>query len=146
MAEGWDLSHSTGCDAVMLALHRCDVADLKGLARVHLIVDDRLGPVAVDSGDVELRVGNWVLALRHGCRVGIVNGTTCAVLGAALVFGADTFDKEAGHASVAGGRERKHVDAVTSLEPDARPTEDLGRAAAVSTGEQTANDRGGMGL
>lgn len=76
MVEDWYLSHTAGRDAVMLALHRSDVADLNQRARVHLIANDRLGPIVVDSDDLELRVGDRVLALRNDHRVGIVNGTT----------------------------------------------------------------------
>lgn len=75
MAEDWYLSHATGRHAVMLALHRSDVADLNQRARVHLIANDRLGPVVLDADDLELRVGDTVLALRNDRKVGIVNGT-----------------------------------------------------------------------
>ena len=82
MAEDWYLSHTTGSDAVMLALHRSDVADLNQRARVHLIANDRLGPVVLDADDLELRVGDRVLALRNDHKVGIVNGTLGTVTGA----------------------------------------------------------------
>lgn len=82
MAEDWYLSHTTGRDAVMLAMHRSDVADLNQRARVHLIANDRLGPVVVDSDDLELRVGDRVLALRNDRKVSIVNGTIGTVTGA----------------------------------------------------------------
>ena len=82
MAEDWYLSHTSGRDAVMLALHRSDVADLNQRARLHLIANDRLGPVVLDSEDLELRVGDRVLALRNDHKVGIVNGTLGTVTGA----------------------------------------------------------------
>jgi len=75
MAEDWYLSHTNGRDVVMLALHRSDVADLNQRARLHLIANDRLGPVVLDSEDLELRVGDRVLALRNDRKIGIVNGT-----------------------------------------------------------------------
>jgi conjugative relaxase-like TrwC/TraI family protein len=75
MAEDWYLSHASGRHAVMLALHRSDVADLNQRARVHLIANNRLGPVVLDSDDLELRVGDRVLALRNDRKVGVVNGT-----------------------------------------------------------------------
>ncbi len=80
MAEDWYLSHITGRDAVMLALHRSDVADLNQRARVHLIANDHLGPVVLASDDLELRVGDRVLALRNDRKIGIVNGTGCPVM------------------------------------------------------------------
>ena len=82
MAEDWYLSHTTGRDAVMLALHRSDVADLNQRARLHLIANDRLGPVVLNSEDLELRVGDRVLALRNDRKIGIVNGTVATVTGA----------------------------------------------------------------
>ncbi|MEZ5182201.1 MAG: ATP-dependent RecD-like DNA helicase [Acidimicrobiales bacterium] len=60
---------------MMLALHRSDVADLNQRARLHLIANDRLGPVVLDSEDLELRAGDRVLALRNDRKIGIVNGT-----------------------------------------------------------------------
>jgi ATP-dependent exoDNAse (exonuclease V) alpha subunit len=66
----------------MLALHRSDVADLNQRARLHLIANDRLGPVVLDSENVELRVGDRVLALRNDRKIGIVNGTIGIVTGA----------------------------------------------------------------
>ncbi|MBS1836081.1 MAG: relaxase domain-containing protein [Actinobacteria bacterium] len=82
MAEDWYLSHTTGRDAVMLALHRSDVADLNQRARLHLIANDRLGSVVLASDDLQLRVGDRVLALRNDRKVGIVNGTIGTVTGA----------------------------------------------------------------
>lgn len=82
MVEDWYASHAAGSHAVMLALHRSDVADLNQRARVHLIANDRLGPVVLDSDDLELRVGDRVLALRNDHKVGVVNGTTGTVTGA----------------------------------------------------------------
>lgn len=82
MAEDWYLSHATGRDSVMLALHRSDVADLNQRARVHLIANDHLGPVVLASDDLELRIGDRVLALRNDRKVGVVNGTIGTVAGA----------------------------------------------------------------
>jgi len=82
MAEDWYLSHITGGHAVMLALHRSDVADLNQRARVHLIANDRLGPVVAESEDIELRVGDQVMALRNDRKIGVLNGTTGTVTGA----------------------------------------------------------------
>ena len=82
MAEDWYLTHTSGQDVVMLALHRSDVADLNQRARVHLVANDRLGPVVVDSEDLELRIGDRVLALRNDRTVGILNGTIGTVTGA----------------------------------------------------------------
>jgi ATP-dependent exoDNAse (exonuclease V) alpha subunit len=82
MAEDWYLSHVSGRHAVMLALHRGDVSDLNQRARVHLIANDRLGPAVLSSDDLELRVGDRVLALRNDRNVGVVNGTIGTVTGA----------------------------------------------------------------
>src|SRR3546814_1245910 len=82
MAADWYLSHTTGRDVVMLALHRSDVADLNQRARIHLISNDRLGPIVVDSDELELRIGDRGLALRNDRKVGIVNGTIGTVSGA----------------------------------------------------------------
>ncbi len=82
MAEDWYASHAAGRHAVMLALHRSDVSDLNQRARVHLIANDRLGPVVLDSDDLELRIGDRVLALRNDHKVGIVNGTIGTITGA----------------------------------------------------------------
>jgi Ti-type conjugative transfer relaxase TraA len=191
IAEDWYLSHTTGQDAVMLALHRGDVSDLNQRARVHLIANDRLGPVVVESDDLELRIGDRVLALRNDRRIGVLNGTVGTVTGAgasavqietsdgerlavpidyiaaghlthgyamtihksqgmtcdvALVLGGDTLHKEAGYTSITRGRERNQVYAVAPQEPDARHTDDLRRALAISTAKEMAHDRGGLGL
>lgn len=82
MAADWYLAHIDGSDAVMLALHRSDVADLNERARIHLAADDRLGPVILDTDDIELRVGDRVLALRNDRKIGVVNGTQGTVVGA----------------------------------------------------------------
>jgi conjugative relaxase-like TrwC/TraI family protein len=82
IAEDWYASHVDGCDAVMLALHRSDVADLNQRARLHLIANDRLGPVVLESDDLELRIGDRVLALRNDRKVGVANGTLGTVTGA----------------------------------------------------------------
>ena len=82
MAEDWYLSHVTGRHAVMLALHRADVADLNQRARIHLVANDRLGPVIAESEDIELRVGDQVMALRNDRKIGVLKGTTGTVTGA----------------------------------------------------------------
>ncbi|HMR97513.1 MAG TPA: hypothetical protein PKE05_18420 [Microthrixaceae bacterium] len=88
----------------MLALHRSDVADLNQRARLHLIANDRLGPVVLDSDDLELRIGDRVLALRNDRKVGIVNGTIGTVTGA---------DHDAVHIGISEG-ERLAVPSTTS--------------------------------
>lgn len=81
MADDWRREHANGRHAVMLALHRHDVADLNRRARQHLIANNRLGSVAFDSDQLELRVGDRVVALRNERRVGVVNGTQGTVVG-----------------------------------------------------------------
>src|SRR3546814_3118867 len=100
MAADWYLSHTTGRDVVMLALHRSDVADLNQRARIHLIANDRLGPIVVDSDELELRIGDRVLALRNDRKVGIVNGTIGTVSGAEVsAVHIETRDRSEEHTS-----------------------------------------------
>jgi ATP-dependent exoDNAse (exonuclease V) alpha subunit len=81
MTLDWFAEHATGRHVVMLALHRHDVADLNHRARAHLTANGRLGPTVLEVGDLELRVGDRVLALRNDRRIGIVNGTQGTVIG-----------------------------------------------------------------
>ncbi|MCZ7525598.1 MAG: relaxase domain-containing protein [Acidimicrobiia bacterium] len=81
MILDWYAERSTGRHVVMLALHRHDVADLNHRARAQLLANGDLGPAVLTSDDLELRVGDQVLALRNDRHIGIVNGTQGTVIG-----------------------------------------------------------------
>jgi ATP-dependent exoDNAse (exonuclease V) alpha subunit len=81
MADDSYDEHAAGRHAVMLALHRADVADLNQRARHRLVAHGHLGALVLDTGDVELRVGDRVLALRNDRTIGVVNGTFGNVVG-----------------------------------------------------------------
>jgi ATP-dependent exoDNAse (exonuclease V) alpha subunit len=81
MAHDWYAEHATGRHAVILALHRHDVADLNQRARLLLAANGHLGSAVLEAGDLELRVGDRVLALRNDRRIGLVNGTQGTVVG-----------------------------------------------------------------
>jgi len=81
MAQDWFGEHAVGRDTVMLALHRHEVADLNQRARLHLVANGHLGPTVLEHEDLELRVGDRVLALRNDRTVGVVNGTLGTVIG-----------------------------------------------------------------
>lgn len=83
LVHDWHLETSDGTDAVMLALHRSDVADLNTRARARLAAAGQLGEVVLTIGDDQFAVGDRVMALRNDRRLGLLNGTTGTVVGAA---------------------------------------------------------------
>ena len=83
LVHDWHLETRDGADAVMLAIHRSDVADLNARARARLAAVGQLGEVLLTVGDDQFAVGDRVMALRNDRRLGLVNGTTGTVVGAA---------------------------------------------------------------
>ena len=83
MAMDWLLEHRDGKQAVMLALHRSDVGDLNRRARSQLRASGDLGEPVMAMDDLELAVGDRVIALRNRRRIGLLNGTTATVRGRA---------------------------------------------------------------
>ena len=79
MAEDWLLEHRDGKQAVMLALHRSDVSDLNRRARAGLRASGELGEPVIAIDDLELAVGDRVIALRNRRRIGLLNGTQATV-------------------------------------------------------------------
>lgn len=75
MARDWFHERRNGRDAVMLALHRSDVGDLNDRARALRAAAGELGPSVYRDDDIELRVGDEVLALRNDRSIGVLNGT-----------------------------------------------------------------------
>jgi len=65
MAEDWLLEHRDNKQAVMLALHRSDVADLNRRARARLRAVGELGEPVLSVDGVDFAVGDRVMALRH---------------------------------------------------------------------------------
>ena len=81
MTLDWYAERSTGRHVVMLAPHRHDVTDLNHRARAQLLANGDLGPAVLVVDDLELRVGDQVLALRNDRHIGLVNGTQATVIG-----------------------------------------------------------------
>lgn len=81
LAEDWFLEHGDGKHAVMLALRRNDVADLNDRARRLLYRNGQLGERVVTPPDLDLCVGDRVLALRNDRRIGVTNGTQGTIAG-----------------------------------------------------------------
>jgi conjugative relaxase-like TrwC/TraI family protein len=83
LVRDWHLETRHGADAVMLAIHRSDVADLNARARARLAAAGQLGEVVLTIGDDQFAVGDRVMTLRNDRRLGLLNGTTGTVVGAA---------------------------------------------------------------
>jgi ATP-dependent exoDNAse (exonuclease V) alpha subunit len=83
MADDWLLEHRDGKHAVMLALHRSDVGDLNRRARLRLRASGDLGEPVLVLDDLELAVGDRVIALRNRRRIGLLNGTQATIQGRA---------------------------------------------------------------
>ncbi|HZP14695.1 MAG TPA: hypothetical protein VFA96_02645, partial [Nocardioides sp.] len=83
MAEDWYLEHADGKHAVMLALHRSDVADLNRRARSQLAAHGKLGPPVLRVDGVDFAIGDRVVALRNDRKIGLLNGTQATVAGRA---------------------------------------------------------------
>jgi conjugative relaxase-like TrwC/TraI family protein len=83
LVHDWHLEARAGADAVMLAIHRSDVADLNARARARLAAAGELGDPLLTIGDDQFSVGDRVMALRNDRRFGLLNGTTGTVVGAA---------------------------------------------------------------
>jgi conjugative relaxase-like TrwC/TraI family protein len=81
MAEDWLLEYRDGKQAVMLALHRSDVADLNRRARARLRALGVLGEAVLRLDGVDFAEGDRVMALRNHRRVGLLNGTRATVEG-----------------------------------------------------------------
>lgn len=81
MVRDWHLETRAGADAVMLALHRSDVADLNRRARNRLAAAGELGEPLVALGDIQLAKGDRVMTLRNDRRLGLLNGTVGTVVG-----------------------------------------------------------------
>ncbi len=75
LVRDWHLETRAGSDAVMLALHRSDVADLNRRARARLLGADALGDPVMTIGDLEVSIGDKVMALKNDRRLGLLNGT-----------------------------------------------------------------------
>jgi conjugative relaxase-like TrwC/TraI family protein len=83
LIQDWHLETRAGADAVMLAIHRSDVADLNARARTRLAAVGELGGPLLTIGDDQFAAGDRVMALRNDRRLGLLNGTTGTVVGAA---------------------------------------------------------------
>lgn len=79
MARDWLLEQRAGQHAVMLALHRSDVADLNRRARAGLRTSGQLGEVVLQMLGVEFAVGDRVMTLRNQRSLGLLNGTQATV-------------------------------------------------------------------
>ena len=79
MADDWLLEGRDGKSAVMLALHRSDVADLNRRARARLRATGVLGEAVLSIDEHDFAVGDRVVALRNHRRIGLLNGTQATV-------------------------------------------------------------------
>jgi ATP-dependent exoDNAse (exonuclease V) alpha subunit len=77
--DWWESARTGERDAVMIAHHRSDVADLNALARARMARDGRLAPDQITSGDRAFAVGDEVITRRNNRRAGLVNGTRARV-------------------------------------------------------------------
>jgi len=69
-------------ESVMVASHRSDAVDLNNRARQLLTHDGTLGPVVLDDGRNDYRIGDVVLTHANRYDLGLINGTTGHVVGA----------------------------------------------------------------
>jgi conjugative relaxase-like TrwC/TraI family protein len=81
LVQDWHLETRAGADAVMLALHRSEVADLNRRARSRLVAARELGEPLMTIGDLLFAEGDRVMALRNDRRLGLLNGTVGTVVG-----------------------------------------------------------------
>jgi conjugative relaxase-like TrwC/TraI family protein len=72
----WWQRFSGGQQAGMIAFSRAEIARLNAAARERMAQDGRLGPVALQVGEREFRVGDRIVCGRNArARLGVVNGT-----------------------------------------------------------------------
>jgi conjugative relaxase-like TrwC/TraI family protein len=83
LVQDWHLEARAGADAVMLAVHRSDVADLNRRARSGLAAAGDLGETLMTIGDLQFARGDRVMALRNDRRLGLLNGMVGTVAGTA---------------------------------------------------------------
>ena len=82
MVDDWHRETRDGTDAVMLALHRSDVADLNRRARARRLAAGELGETVLEIGNDQFAIGDRVMTLRNNRRLGVLNGTLGTVIGA----------------------------------------------------------------
>jgi ATP-dependent exoDNAse (exonuclease V) alpha subunit len=82
MADDWVLEHRDSKQAVMLALHRSDVADLNRRARAGSGLSVPWASQSCASTK-STSLGDRVMALRNNRRIGLLNGTRATVQGRA---------------------------------------------------------------
>jgi conjugative relaxase-like TrwC/TraI family protein len=82
MVDDWHRETRAGSDAVMLALHRSDVADLNRRARARRLAAGELGETVLEIGNDQFAIGDRVMTLRNNRRLGVLNGTLGTVIGA----------------------------------------------------------------
>ena len=74
VSDWWRATRDPGCDAVMIAHRRDDVAELNERARALMRATGRLGPDEFDTGERSFAVGDHVVCERNDRRLGVVNG------------------------------------------------------------------------
>jgi len=74
VSDWWRASHDPGCDAVMIAHRRDDVAELNQRARAVMRATGQLGPDELDVGERAFAVGDRVVCQRNDRTLGVVNG------------------------------------------------------------------------
>jgi conjugative relaxase-like TrwC/TraI family protein len=79
LADWWRHARDDLPANVMLALRRCDVADLNQLARQLMDTDGRLGAERLRVAEREFAAGDRVVCLRNSTVLGVKNGTTGTV-------------------------------------------------------------------
>jgi conjugative relaxase-like TrwC/TraI family protein len=81
MVHDWLDARRRGEDAIMLALHRRDVADLNQRAREILQIDGAIGDDGLEAAGRAFAVGDAVVALRNDRHIGLLNGQRATVVG-----------------------------------------------------------------
>jgi hypothetical protein len=80
LVDDWWKANTDGCDAVMIAHRRVDVAELNDRARSLMRADGRLGRDEVlDAEGRPFAAGDRVLVKRNERRLGLINGTRADV-------------------------------------------------------------------
>jgi ATP-dependent exoDNAse (exonuclease V) alpha subunit len=80
LEDWWQTAQHSLQGTVMLAYRRDDVRDLNQAARTLMLRAGRLGPVAVEIGGREFRVGDRVLCRHNDSGLGVRNGTRATVI------------------------------------------------------------------
>ncbi len=82
LVDDWQAARDSGGSPAMVAATRSDIADLNHRARQRLLADGTLGPVALEHGSIDYRLGDRVLTHENRYDLGLINGYHGTVAGA----------------------------------------------------------------